>query len=238
LPTFFCDISGFGRLTLDETESHHLIHVLRLRLGDAVQVMDGRGTVGEGIVANISRKCAVIDVQNVLQIAPRQTGRIALAVSIPKGPHLDALITRCTELAADHIALTLFERTVKQPAGRSFAERCRKISIAAAKQCGRPFLPVITGPEGLSTTLAGLVWQYPGSTVLFGRCDTAARPMAALGLDPKVDKIALIGPEGGLTADEERLLEEHGAAGVRLNENILRVETAAMAFCAVCAAGR
>ncbi|HPD46081.1 MAG TPA: RsmE family RNA methyltransferase [Anaerohalosphaeraceae bacterium] len=233
---FFCDHVRPGPVTLNETESHHLIHVLRLRVGDTVEVMDGRGAVGRGIITASGRKVAVIDVGKVQTMQARQTGRLILAASIPKGPRLDTLITQCTELAADHIALTIFERTVKQPHGPTFADRCRKLAIAAAKQCGRPFLPVFSGPESLAATLQTLNAEYPGVHILFGRCGRTAPPVT--GFEFRNDVIAFVGPEGGMTADEERLLEQHGATAVSLAENTLRVETAALAFCAICAAHR
>jgi 16S rRNA (uracil1498-N3)-methyltransferase len=226
-----------GQVALDETEAHHLIHVLRLRPGDPVEVMDGRGTVGEGIVADIGRKSVTVEVQRIRRADARRTARLVLAASVPKGAHLDALITHCTELAADHIALTLFERTVKQPHGPGFPDRCRKLAVAAAKQCGRPFLPVLSGPETLADTLSALTAGYPAARILFGRCETSVPPIGALELGD-TDIIAFVGPEGGMTPDEEHLLEQHDAVGVRLGENILRIETAAMAFCAICAAHR
>ncbi|MBE0536601.1 MAG: 16S rRNA (uracil(1498)-N(3))-methyltransferase [Phycisphaerae bacterium] len=234
---FFCGNVRIGQVTLDETEAHHLIHVLRLRIGDAVEVMDGRGTVGEGIVAATGRKSAAVDVQRVRQAAARRTARLVLAASIPKGPRLDALITQCTELGADHIALTLFERTVKQPGGRTFMDRCGKMAISAAKQCGRPFLPVLSGPKTLADTLEGLIAEYAEAKILFGRCDQAAPAFGDLAVG-NADVIAFVGPEGGMTADEERHLEQRNAVGVRIAENTLRVETAAMAFCAICTAHR
>jgi len=237
LARFFCEDVRLGRIALDSTEAHHLMHVLRLRAGEAVEVMDGRGAVGTGIVAEIGRKSVVVDVRRVEQAQRRQNGRLIIIASIPKGVHLDALVTQCTELAADHIVLTVFERTVKQPAGQNFVERCRKLTIAAAKQCGRPFLPVLSGPETLTGALSELADQYPAAKIVFGRCDKTTQSIADVQIGG-TDVIAVVGPEGGMTEEEEKFLEQHKAVGVRLGENILRVETAAMAFCAICAAHR
>ena len=52
------------------------------------------------------------------------------------------------------------------------------------------------------------------------------------------DVIAFIGPEGGMTGREEKLLADNGATGVRLTETILRIETAALAFAAILTAKR
>jgi 16S rRNA (uracil1498-N3)-methyltransferase len=223
-------------IQLDDTEAHHAIHVLRLQAGDSVEVFDGRGGLGYGVVARIARKTVAVEVSNVNKSKPRQGGRVIIATSIAKGQRFDWLVGKCTELGADHIACVLFERTVKQAKGTA-VQRYRKMTISAAKQCGRLFLPEISGPGNLAESVVALKEHYPEAVVLFGDFGDDSIGIGEVKKDGR-DVIALVGPEGGMAESEEQLLKEHGAVGVRLSENVLRIETAAVAFAAILCADR
>ena len=131
----------------------------------------------------------------------------------------------------------LFERTVKRVRGEKAGERYARVAIAAAKQCGRLFLPGIDRPGGLREVLEQLQREYPAALLLVGSLAAAARPMMQVETGGR-DVVAIVGPEGGLTDEEERLLGKHGAQAVRLTDTVLRVETAAVGFVAVLAAQR
>jgi 16S rRNA (uracil1498-N3)-methyltransferase len=232
---FYCE-SIETESVLDPVESHHLCRVLRAQKGTPVELFDGKGTLAEGVVERSDKKHAVIRIQTVTQTPPSTSGRLVLAVSFAKSPRFDWLMEKCTELGADHIAAVQFDRSVKL--GKDTAmERYRKISVTAAKQSGRLFLPVITGPAKLQATLDDLTRQYPQSHLLYGEPDGGPLP-ESLENHPTPDCIVLVGPEGGLTDDEKHLLSKAGATGVSINKNILRIETAAMAFCSILSSGR
>ena len=233
---FYCDQLCEGVIQLDDTEAHHAIHVLRLQAGDNVELFDGRGGLGYGVVARIARKTVAVEVSNVNRSRPRQSGRVVVATSIAKGQRFDWLVGKCTELGADHIACVLFERTVKQAKGTA-VQRYRKMTISTAKQCGRLFLPEITGPGNLAECFVALKELYPEAAFLFGDFGEDAIALRELTTEG-ADVVAFVGPEGGMTESEEQLLKAHGAIGVRLSENILRIETAADAFAAILCANR
>jgi 16S rRNA (uracil1498-N3)-methyltransferase len=227
---FFCE-SIETESVLDPVESHHLCRVLRAQKGTPVELFDGKGVLAKGTVERIDKKHTLIRTQTITRTSPPVSGRVVLAVSFAKGQRFDWLVEKCTELGVDHIAAVQFYRTVKL--GKDTAmERYRKISVTAAKQSGRLFLPAITGPAKLQATLDSLTSQYPHSHLLYGDPDSAAFSVQT-DSHPTPDCIVLIGPEGGVTGDEKHLLSTAGAAGVSINKNILRIETAAMAFCSI-----
>ncbi|HOK95514.1 MAG TPA: RsmE family RNA methyltransferase [Anaerohalosphaeraceae bacterium] len=235
IPRFFCE-SIVDESILDLPESAHLCRVLRGKPGTRVELFDGKGTLAAGIVSRIEKKQVYVRIQTIHQIRPRETGRIILAISYAKGQRFDWLVEKCTELGVDHIAAVLFDRTVKL-GSPTIAERIDKIAIAASKQCGRLFLPVISGPAGLRESLDFLRTMYANAALLFG--DPHGQPLHQNQSDSAGrDFIVLIGPEGGFTETEIEVLQNAGALPVCLNPNILRIETAAAAFCAVLAAGR
>ncbi len=237
VPRFYCDHIETGRLELDPTESHHLIHVLRLSPGDQIEVFNGRGVVGQGMISAVTRKTATLTIENLQRTEPRTAGRIVIAASIAKAQRFDWLITKCTELGVDHIAAVLFERTVKHSTGAGAIERYNKLAISAAKQCGRAFLPKISVPASLAENIVALKNDYLQSGIVFGGFSEQAKPLVELS-GTGSDVIAFIGPEGGLSNIEEKLLKEHRAHEVRIVHNVLRVETAAIAFAAVLCAMR
>ena len=216
---------------LDPVESNHLSRVLRLSVGASVELFDGQGTLAKGIVEQVRRDEVTIRTIETTQCPPADTGNIILAVSFAKGQRFDWLVEKCTELGADHIAAVQFERTVKLGNAASL-QRLSKITIAAAKQCGRICLPKLTGPKNLKETVAGLQADYSDCNFIYGSCD--AKPLT--GEQPfllKRNVVVFIGPEGGFTEPEINYFKSLTASAVCINKNVLRIETAAIAFCSL-----
>jgi 16S rRNA (uracil1498-N3)-methyltransferase len=224
-------------IELDDSEAHHLIHVLRLQAGDRIELFDGMGGLSEATVADVGRKTAAAEILNIERVNPRQGGRVIIATSSAKGQRFDWLIAKCTELGVDELAVVLFERTVKQPQGPAAMQRYQKLTVSAAKQCGRLFLPRLSGPAGLAETVKDLTARYRQTQMIFGGFGEGAVGIGQY-CRADADTIAFVGPEGGMTDAEEQLLSEQGATPVRINANILRVETAAIAFAAILCADR
>lgn len=226
-----------GQVQLKPDQAHHLANVLRLTAGECVELFDGMGTVAQAVITERKRKTVKLDVEDIQTVPARTTGRVIIAASIPKAQRFDWLITKCTELGVDHIAAVLFERTVKLAKGISTSERYDKLAIAAAKQCGRIFLPKITGPADLGQTLSLLKNDYPNAGIILGTAQPKVPSATKIEHDDK-DIVAFVGPEGGLTEEELNLLKSAGAQDVRLTDTTLRIETAAVAFAAILCANR
>ena len=227
----YCEKIERGAVVVCGDEAHHLAKVLRSRVGDTVDLFDGNGITAAGSISKIGRDKVEISVSSLETHTPREAGRVIICASVAKGERYDWLVGKCTELGVDRICPVLFERTVKQASGHS-VERYNKLALASAKQCGRLFLPQIDVPAKLSECLSRLSQEYPNARMLFGSTSEKAGTIFEQIQDVR-DYIAFIGPEGGLTADEEETLRGHGAAGVGLTETILRIETAAVAFASI-----
>ncbi|MDO8302692.1 MAG: RsmE family RNA methyltransferase [Sedimentisphaerales bacterium] len=212
-------------------EAHHLAKVLRCRVGDTVDLFDGKGITAVGVISKIGKDKVEISVSSLETHTPGETGRIIICASVAKGERNDWLVGKCTELGVDRICPVLFERTVKQASGHS-VERYNKLALSAAKQCGRLFLPQIDAPAKLIDCLSRLSREYPNARMLFGSTSEKA-PTIFEQIQDVRDYIAFIGPEGGLTSDEEQVLRDHGAVGVGLTKTILRIETAAIACASI-----
>lgn len=233
---FFCE-SIETESYLDPIESGHLCRVLRARKGTRLRLFDGKGTLAEGIVEQVDKKRTMVRVTNITHTPALRTGRIILAVSFAKGQRFDWLVEKCTELGVDHIAAVQFDRSVKL--GKDTAlKRYRKISISAAKQSKRLFLPHITGPQKLPQTLDTLIQKYPQSVLVHGDPQGISFSERSVLNEDAHDCLIFIGPEGGFSKEELALLKAYKSSGVLINRNVLRIETAAVAFCAIASLGR
>lgn len=228
---FYGVIPAEQRAWLDAVESRHLSKVLRLNVGDEVQIFDGQGQLAEAQVEQITRDGVQVRILQRSHIPPKTSGRVVLAVSMAKGERFEWLVEKCTELGADHIAAVQYHRTVKM-GKQSALERWQKIALAAAKQSERVYLPTLSGPESFESAVHCFRQAYPNATLLYGDPE-------GQWLEPGVhsperrDWIVCIGPEGGFSKEELALLRVLNAQPVRVNPHILRIETAAVAFTAV-----
>ena len=179
----------------------------------------------------------LLNVEKLCRQTGRQTGRVIIAASVAKGDRFDWLVSKCTELGVDRICPVLFERTVKAPRAQAAVRRYSKLAISAAKQCGRVFLPQIDPPTTLGKCLEILKKDYPAGRFLAGSCDGGAQALVRMKYT-NTDVTAFVGPEGGMTENEQKILTQQGAVPVRLTGTILRIETAGVAFAAILAANR
>ena len=215
----YCEKIERGVVVVCGDEAHHLTKVLRSRVGETVDLFDGKGITAVGAIARIGKDKVEISISSLETHTPRDAGRIIIAASVAKGERYDWLVGKCTELGVDRICPVLFERTVKQASGHSI-ERYNKLALSATKQCGRLFLPQIDAPATLADCLGRLSQEYPNARMLFGSTSEKAGTIFEHAQDVR-DYVLFIGPEGGLTADEEQMLKSHGAAGGGADRNDL-----------------
>lgn len=214
------DLSEGNTVFLEEDEFRHLL-VMRPRPGDEIELINGRGTLAKCTLSHLEKKRAIIDiVSSDTQKPPSFT--CILAQGIPKASRLDTIIEKGTELGMTE--LWLF------PAGKSEktsinSSRIEKITIAAAKQSGRLYLPKISLKDPL------LSWKSLPLPSFFGDPNPENLPfISAWNLSPPQNGILFfIGPESGFTGPEEAHLKSLGSRPVLLHENVLRTDTAPLA---------
>jgi 16S rRNA (uracil1498-N3)-methyltransferase len=223
-----------AELTLSIDESHHLITVNRAHAGDTVVAFDGRGTEWICQLASERKNAAVLQVRFKQKIKPLPY-EITLGQALPKGPCMDAIVRKATEIGAARIVPLESERTqVRLDDDRSDKkiEKWQTAALEAAKQCGNAFLPEILPLQNAAAfmeTARGydlklIASLQPGAkslkTVL-----TAFQ--AAQGRPPK-KVLWLIGPEGDFTAAEMSASKNFGFEPITLGPLVLRCETAAV----------
>ncbi|ARN55889.1 RsmE family RNA methyltransferase [Sedimentisphaera salicampi] len=232
MPLFFAE--NINPTTfLDQSETKHLA-AFRIKKGDNIQIFDGKGNSATGLVRETGKNSTELEILSKQTASPRENGKISLIVSIAKGQRFDWLISKAAELGADRIMPAVFERTVKTAKGKNLLERYRKVAISACKQSRNLFLPEILAPAPFEEYLNGLNDSVLLSATLSGNSESLFKTT----LNPSDNYAVFIGPEGGFTESEEKILEQAGAKSISLTSTILRTETAAICFCSFLAVMR
>ncbi|MBE3111471.1 MAG: 16S rRNA (uracil(1498)-N(3))-methyltransferase [Acidobacteria bacterium] len=214
---------------LDRELSHRLRHVMRLRRGDRVVLIDGRGNEFEAELEDVSSPTIRAAILQRREGLPEPLVRVVLYQSVIKGDRFDWVLEKGTELGVAKFVPLLSQRGVIQPrTGRiERRERWRRIITEAAEQCGRSFLPELspttTFDEALESSegLLLLPWEGERQTSL----RQALRKAMARGKKTPAVSI-FVGPEGGFARQEVDRAVDLGAQTVSLGPRILRSETA------------
>jgi 16S rRNA (uracil1498-N3)-methyltransferase len=233
-PRFYCPALS-GTPTLDGDELHHLHQVRRLGLGDQVELFDGRGGLALCTVAALGKRSAAFQVVRASVAAPPER-RLTIATAVPKGPRMDTLVEKVTELGVAAIWPITAERSSVSDCGAEKQRGWQRRAVEACKQSGLLWLPEISEPQTLAEAVAAIKGSH-FDLVLVADPSPEATPVLAVLAAGKAAAaiIAFVGPEGGFTDAERAALLAAGAAPVRLTPTILRIETAAIALAAAVA---
>jgi 16S rRNA (uracil1498-N3)-methyltransferase len=220
-------------LRLDGREAHHALHVLRLKLGDAVKVLDGAGNEFFCEVESAARDSLALAV-NEKKITPPLPCAITLLQSVPKGKIIESIIQKSVELGAHRVVPVLSARVVTQlddEDAEKKRDKWQQVAIEAIKQCGAAWLPKVEAP----VTIEQFIAREEKFDLLFvGSLQSECHPREVLrefetkhGHSPQSIGV-WIGPEGDFTPEELTAIQNSGASPVSLGRLVLRVETAAI----------
>ena len=211
---------------LEGAEAQHLSKVLRIKTGEQIRLMDGAGREGLFAVLGISKHTVQLECLDVWT-HPKPTHPATLAVAWTKSARRSWLLEKAVEFEAAAVWFWQAERSqfpVPETAKEGWQEQC----VAGAKQCRNPWLPdVHTMPGGVEQ----LIKHSQGISNRFVLLEEDHKPSAMLGPDMLAQQgqsLYVIGPEGGLSATEARLLIAAGFVPVSLGKRVLRWETAAL----------
>lgn len=204
---------------LSGPEIHHLKHVMRVQIGQQVELVNGKGTLAKARLTEVKTTEAYFDIIEKIDI-PSPPFELILAQAITRPALLDWIIEKGTELGATQFWLFPGDLSEKKELTSHQLERLQHLMVGALKQCGRLYLPTLTMKPSLSQ------WAQPSETVLFGSLLPTAQPLAS---HYASSVVIVVGPEKGFSAEEHRTLETQiKATGIKLHSNILRAETAAL----------
>ena len=234
LPRFYVDTSlaPHTAVTLPETVTRH-IHVLRLAVGDEVCLFDGSGHEFHARLDAINKRDATASLAESTRPDTEARYNITLAQGIAGGDKMDWLIEKAVELGVHAIAPLQTERGVVRLSGERATKRVQHwqaLVQAACEQCGRARVPAVAPVATLREWLA-TAKSTDAPRVLLSPRGTQSLTQWAVQSRERVESAGvelLIGPEGGLSPDEEALAESAGFLPLTLGRRILRTESAAL----------
>ena len=217
------DIALGGICTLDAEESRHAVRVLRLRAGDAIHVTDGWGNLYQCRIVQADDRACVVEVAEQEFSIPNSQSSIHLAVAPTKNPaRMEWLVEKAVEIGVGEITLLQCDHSE-----RTFlkTERLEKLAVSAMKQSLHLMLPHINP----AVSLREWVGAQANGQKFIAHCeaDKPRMPLAAA-LQPGMDAVVLIGPEGDFSEEEIALALDCGFTPVSLGPSRLRTETAAL----------
>ncbi|MEX2181676.1 MAG: RsmE family RNA methyltransferase [Gemmatimonadaceae bacterium] len=233
LPTFVTD-EPFGApstVTLGEEAAHHM-RVRRLEHGARVRLLDGAGTIGEGVVTQLAKRHATVSVESADRVEPATA--IHLLLPVADRDRMLWLAEKATELGVSSWRPVVWRRSrhvTPRGEGTVFQQKARARMVGALAQSGGAWLPVMFPDATLETAVA---------SVAEGRA-----LVLAAGAPPILDVLAgaraggatggartvtlAVGPEGGFEEGELAALKAGGFRPASLGASVLRFETAAVA---------
>ena len=219
----------------DRGDLHHMKKVLRLSIGDELDVSDGTAWEYHVRIEALDEDEAKLQILDKQKFAREPRLQVTLFQGIPKAGKMEGIIQKSVELGVHAIVPVFMERTVVVDKGNfeKKQDRWQKISDEAVKQCKRGIIPEV----GSAVKFSGMLDVLPNyDLILFPYENEENRTikdcLRQITCLPETVAI-IIGPEGGFSDKEARMLDEAGAERVSLGKTILRTETAGPAALAM-----
>jgi len=225
-----------GRVLLDGPEGRHAATVRRLRVGETVMLTDGAGLAATAAVVEARRDSLVLDVLELREL-PRPELTLTVVQALPKGERGELAVETMTEVGVDRVVPWAAARCVtrwRDERGTKAWDRWRSTAREAAKQSRRVWWPDVD-PQAGTAEVAPILSGAALAVVLH---EEAAISLTDLPVPQAGEVVLVVGPEGGLTAEELDAFEAAGADTARIGPTVLRTSTAGtVAAALVLAAG-
>lgn len=205
---------------LNETESRHICKVLRLKVGDLIGLLNGKGLYAEARITEANPKHCLISIESK-KIEPIPSCSIHIAICPTKmNERMEWFVEKATELGVTEITFLLSKNSERKAIK---LERFQNIAISAMKQSQRLYLPVIND----LTKVDKFIKDHPKGYI--AHCYEGTKQNLMLSFDNSSP--ILIGPEGDFTLEECNLAKKSEYIEITLGENRLRTETAGLYAC-------
>jgi len=216
-----------SKVIIDDRTAHHMINVLRFRVGQEVLLCDGAGNDYFAILESITKpNSLVFEITKIVPSIPEPATVITLYQGIPKGEKMDWIIEKCIEVGVSKIIPVCTSRSVVKikDAGKK-AERYSRIAESAASQSMRGIVPEVTGPLSFEDAL-----NHGNNNDLhlaaYEKEETRTIKSSINNMQPC--SVSLwVGPEGGFEEKEvDEIINKKSALAISLGPRVLRTETA------------
>jgi len=216
-----------AHLTIAGQTAHHVTHVLRLRTGAQVRIFDGNGTEHNATLVDIKRSEIILETGQPVSIIPESLLQVTLLQGVARNDRMDLILQKAVELGIQNFQPLWMQRSQSRLKNDRLEKRVnhwRGIITNACEQCGRATIPKLESPVDFTEWLDTA--RYSGLCLMLQPdSETSLRNIEK----PRGNIHILVGPEGGLSPDEQALARNAEFQGIRLGPRVLRTETAALA---------
>ncbi|WP_368488508.1 16S rRNA (uracil(1498)-N(3))-methyltransferase [Clostridium sp. BJN0013] len=221
---------NFNTVYITGDDLKHINKVLRLKIGDKVNVNNCHGKEFLGLIDNIDREKVTINIVEELKVYNESTLKLYLFQGLPKSSKMDLIVQKATELGVSEITPIITNRVVIKGDFKELkrVDRWNKIALEACKQCKRSIIPPVNTPiyfEELLKCLSNvdlIVVPYEMEKSI-----GIKKVINSIECREAINKVAIvIGPEGGFEKEEIEKLKDINSKIVTLGPRIFRTETA------------
>ena len=201
---------------LDKSQSHYVSKVMRIKKSEVFSLFNSSGE-WEAIILDISKN--IVEFNITKQLRQKENSKeLWLAFSPIKSNYLNFMIQKATELGVTKFLPIIFDRTIVRKVNK---ERLEKVIVEATEQSNRINIPTIEEPQSLDSFL-----NNNKTDLIFTDLNTTNKKIDLNQLTSNPTCV-IIGPEGDFSEEErEQILNYKGVQPIKINENILRSETA------------
>lgn len=209
------------QIMLNEETSKHIVQVLRMKVGEKINLTDGKGSLITCEIKEENKKHCVVNVRDTSYKA-QATRRVSIAISLLKNTNrFEWFLEKATEIGVNEIIPLICERTEKE---KFRYERMQGICISAMLQSQQTWLPVLQEPQQFEDWV---IKQLEDCTKYIAHCmDEESKMQLHRQISKSSYQLICIGPEGDFTSKEIELALQHNFIPVSLGETRLRTETA------------
>ncbi len=229
MPRFFTGEVRDGLAVITGEDARHMALALRMKTGERVTVCDSTGNDYQCRITDICPEQVRLRVEAVESSKGEPGVEITLYQALPKGDKLETIIQKTVELGVSRIVPVLTNRCISRPdekAAKKKLERYHRISLEAAKQCGRGRVPEVESLIDFKTAVERM--KRDSLAILFyENAQNSLKGTLAERLGKRVS--ILVGSEGGFEPSEAAYAAQSGLLPLSLGSRILRCETAPLA---------
>jgi 16S rRNA (uracil1498-N3)-methyltransferase len=221
------------KVHIRDEAAHQITRVLRMRAGDEICLLDGKGWEYRVTLLSVSKDDVSGRVEERAQCRAEPQHQVTLYLSLLNKPDkFEWALQKCTEIGAAAFVPVRAARSISEAPGHARLERWQRIIQEAAEQSGRGVIPSLEEPVTFPAALAIPLQRGQSAIIAALGCQTSLKT-ALKSVRPTGGICVFIGPEGGFTPDELRDAEAAGIRPVTLGPRTLRAETAAAVALAV-----
>lgn len=223
------------RVNLRGSAVKHMTQVLRLKEGAAIVIFNGCGCEFRSVIRSVGKNSVEIEVVDVLSPQLESPTGITLAQGVSRADRMDWTVQKSVELGVNNIIPVITARTVVNLKGEHKQRRVqhwRKVAISACEQCGRNYVPEVSSAVRFSDFVSQFTCAEFNNVlklVLYHKAESGLSSVIKQRKDSPGSVLLLVGPEGGLSEQEQQDCVKAGFIAVKMGPRILRTETAAIA---------